>query len=88
MRSYHAITEEEQNPPSITHRMQTIYKKDSSNNYIKVDSFSNLNRYVNEGSAIMIRADFRTNLSLEQKQQATGRYGLAFKLNFNNENAN
>lgn len=88
LRSYHAITEEEQNPPSITHRMQTIYKKDSSNNYIKVDSFSNLNRYVNEGSAIMIRADFRTNLSLEQKQQATGRYGLAFKLNFNNENAN
>ena len=61
---------------------------DSSNNYIKVDSFSNLNRYINEGSAVMIRADFRTNLSLEQKQQATGRYGLAFKLNFNNENAN
>lgn len=61
-----------------------IYKIADNNNFIDIDMKS-LKQYLTEGTAIMIKADFRTALSLEQKQQASAEYGLIFNLVFDNE---
>lgn len=91
LRSYHDMNEEKIDPTTFSHRIQILYNEEdptSSKGQIEIESLSNLKRYLSEGSAIMLKADFRTDLSLEQKRQATGRYGLIFELLFDNEKSN
>ena len=91
LRSYHDMNEEKIDPTTFSHRIQILYNEEdptSSKGQIEIESVSNLKRYLSEGSAIMLKADFRTDLSLEQKRQATGRYGLIFELLFDNEKSN
>ena len=90
LRSYHDINEEKIDPTTFSHRIQILYNEEDPDleEQINIESLSNLKRYLSEGSAIMLKADFRTDLSLEQKRQATGRYGLIFELLFDNEKSN
>lgn len=83
LRSYHSIDEELTNPNSINHRAQLLYGGDSD-----LISFNNknFNIYKEESTAIMIKADFMTNLSSQQKQQTNARYGLIFNFSVNNLN--
>lgn len=83
LRSYHSIDEELINSNSINHRAQLLYGGDSD-----LISFNtkNFNIYKEESTAIMIKADFMTNLSSQQKQQTNARYGLIFNFSVNNLN--
>ena len=85
LHSYHSRMNESTLDPS-THRLQKLYSKNSENNIISIENIDNLKRYLNEksASALMIRADFRTYLPLEQKRQTAAKYGLHFVLRFNN----
>ena len=83
LRSYHDTVGE--TSETLKHRLLCLYDSESTNNYVDIDNFNNLKRYIEEGTAFMVRADFRTNLSIEQKQTAASRYGLIFELLFDNE---
>lgn len=82
VRSYHDSSE---GPNSINHKFNFLYQESSEDetNQIKVDSVA-LNLYKKNATAIMVRADFMTRLTDEQKRQAGGEYGLVFNLVFNN----
>ena len=69
----------------IEHRAQFIYQKNNENNKITFDD-NRLNIYKEESTAIMIKADFLTNLDSIQKQQPNARYGLIFSFAFDNLN--
>ena len=53
--------------PDITHRYLYIYQKDNENNDFSFKQ-ENLNIYKNDATALMIKADFQTNLDAEQRQ--------------------
>ena len=63
--------------PDITHRYLYIYQKDNENNDFSFKQ-ENLNIYKNDATALMIKADFQTNLDAEQRQQLNAKYGLIF----------
>ena len=79
--SYHSPTEEE-NSNTLNHRFNFLYKEDQGENQVIPDE--NLNLYKRDATAIMVRAEFMTKLTNEQKKKATGEYGLVFDLVFNN----
>lgn len=85
--SYHSPTEEE-NSNTLNHRFNFLYKsdQDQEENQITINN-ENLNLYKKNATAIMIRAEFMTKLTNEQKKKATGEYGLVFDLVFNNSAA-
>lgn len=63
--------------PDITHRYLYLYKKNDDNNTFSFKT-ENLNIYKNDAIALMIKADFQTNLDIEQRQQLNAKYGLIF----------
>lgn len=69
----------------ISHRALFLYQKDNENNTIAF-SDNRLNIYKDDATAIMIKADFLTNLDSIQKQQPNARYGLIFNFAFDNLN--
>ena len=87
IRSYHSKANESDEDP-IKHRYNILYSnKNSEDNFVKITNKNALSTYAQEGTAFMIRADFRTDLPIEQRNIANARYGLSFKLKFKNENA-
>ena len=69
--------------PNITHRYLYIYQKDKDDNDFSFNQ-EKLNIYQNEATALMIKADFQTNLDIEQRQQLNAKYGLIFNFTVNN----
>lgn len=87
VRSYHAKISELNNDP-ISHRYNILYgNENEEDDFVEVSNKEALLAYAQDGTAIMIRADFRTDLPTEQRNLAAARYGLSFKLKFKNENA-
>lgn len=83
LRSYHDPLEENKDNTSIKHRFNFLYQDEEENNQIDIFN-DDLSLYKNDATAIMIRADFMTRLTDEQKRKATGEYGLVFNLAFDN----
>ena len=73
------------NDTNTAHYYQYIYQKDSNNNDIDFNK-NILDIYKNEATALMIQAEFQTNLDLLQRQQSNARYGLIFNFAFDNLN--
>ena len=69
----------------ITHRYQYIYQKDNLDNNI-IFSQDILDNCKEEAIALMVRADFQTNLDEQQKNQLKAKYGLIFNFAFYNSN--
>lgn len=69
----------------ISHRALFLYQKDNENNTITFND-NRLNVYKEEATAIMVKADFLTNLDSIQKEQPNARYGLIFNFTFDNLN--
>ena len=81
--SYHSPIEENNNPDKIKHRFNFLYNSNQTENQITINN-ENLNLYKKNATALMVRAEFMTKLTNEQKKKATGEYGLVFNLVFNN----
>lgn len=71
---------------SSDHRFQILY--DSKSNSGKKITFndSNLDIYKEQATALMLKAEFQTNLDISQKRQPGARYGLIFNFSFDNLN--
>ena len=82
VRSYHDPVEENINEQSIEHRYNFLYGGENGSK-ITINN-GDLLSYKNNATAIMIRAEFMTKLSQEQRQQVNGEYGLVFNLVFKN----
>lgn len=82
LRSFHS---REDDAHGIEHRAQFLYQAGSDSNLINFKNDS-LNVYKEDTSAIMIKADFKTNLADIQKTQPSARYGLIFNFAFDNLN--
>ena len=61
-------------------KASTIYNQNLAFN------IENLNILKEQTTALMVKADFKTNLTTEQRQRAEGEYGLILNLVFNNLN--
>ena len=88
--SYHDSEEENKekggNPDLIKHRYNFLYQYDNeepSKNQLNVID-EDLKLYKKEATSIMIKADFQTVLTEEQRRRITGEYGLIFNLVFKN----
>lgn len=68
-----------------SHCFKYLYKKDDNINDIIFNQEA-LDTYKNNAIALMIKADFQTNLTVEQKQNFNARYGLIFNFTLNNLN--
>ena len=84
LRSFHDHTTEGPDHP-VDHRFQTLYDINSNTNLIKFND-SRLNIYKDQTTALMLKADFQTNLDIEQRRQSGARYGLIFNFSFDNLN--
>ena len=69
----------------LNHRAHFIYQKNGENNLVSFDD-SRLNVYKEDATALMIRAEFLTNLDNIQLKQPSARYGLIFNFAFDNLN--
>jgi len=69
----------------IDHRAQFLYRFNEEENPITFQH-DKFNIYKNESTAIMIKADFLTNLDSVQRSRANARYGLIFNFAFDNLN--
>lgn len=86
LRSFHPRSADEKRFHNKSHRYQVLYDaSDSSNNSIVFDS-ERLNIYKEDSTALMIKADFLTNLDLAQRQKVGAKYGLIFNFVFENLN--
>jgi hypothetical protein len=86
LRSFHPTFRDDIEEDGIDHRAHFIYKADNKeNSKIKFDD-ERLNIYKEDSTAIMIKADFKTNLDIIQKQQPGAKYGLIFNFAFDNLN--
>lgn len=83
LRSFHDHTLEPNGCP-IEHRLQTLYNINGDS----AMSFNNerLDIYRKQTTALMLKADFQTNLDIEQRRQSKARYGLIFNFSFDNLN--
>lgn len=83
LRSFHDHTLEPNGCP-IEHRLQTLYNINGDSPM----SFNNerLDIYRKQTTALMLKADFQTNLDIEQRRQSKARYGLIFNFSFDNLN--
>lgn len=92
LRSFHPVSADNKIFHDISHRYQTIYdinsfEDENEENHSKIKfNDKRLNVYKDDSTALMVRADFQTNLDLAQKQQAGARYGLIFNFVFDNLN--
>ncbi len=84
LRSWHNIEEETRDLTLKNHRYQIIYNKEDINFNSQIDfNEEYLNIYKTDGTGLMIKAEFQTNLSPTQKEQLKAKYGLAFTFVFN-----
>lgn len=84
LHSFHPNFRDEEH--GINHRAQFLYQFDNqTNSKIKFND-NRLNIYKEDATALMIKADFLTNLDSIQKQQPNARYGLIFNFAFDNLN--
>lgn len=83
--SFHPTFRDTLEENGINHRALFLYQKDSDNNTITFND-NRLNIYKEEATAIMVKADFLTNLDSVQKEQPNARYGLIFNFAFDNLN--
>lgn len=84
LRSYHDPKSEiGENGTSIEHRYRFLYGGPEKKKDLTIDSLD-LDNYKDEATAIMVKADFMTTLTEEQRNQASGEYGLVFNLVFKN----
>lgn len=67
------------------HRFQVLYDVKSNTNKIKFND-NRLNIYKDQTTALMLKAEFQTNLDIEQRRQSNARYGLIFNFSFDNLN--
>lgn len=74
---------EDNNPydDDMSHRYKYIYQKGQNNDIEFNQEFLNLCK--DETVALMLQADFQTNLAIEQRQQINAKYGLIFNFAFN-----
>ena len=71
---------------NVDHYYQYIYQNNDINNQNKFNfDLDALDIYKDETIALMIKADFRTNLDVEQKRQSKAKYGLIFNFIVNNQ---
>ena len=84
LHSFHDHLTENENHPS-DHRFQVLYDANSATNLIEF-SDDRLNIYKDQTTALMLKADFLTNLDIEQRRQSNARYGLIFNFSFDNLN--
>lgn len=76
----------------LSHYAQFLYRSPLSEGYKDEEHYKmqcsddKMQVYKNESTALMIKADFRTNLNSEQKTQSGARYGLIFNFSFDNLN--
>ena len=85
LHSFHNAVDES-DTHSSDHRFQILY--DSKSNSGKKITFndSNLDIYKEQATALMLKAEFQTNLDASQKRQPGARYGLIFNFSFDNLN--
>ena len=84
LHSFHDHITESSGHPS-DHRFQVLYDINSGINRIKFND-NRLNIYKDQTTALMLKADFQTNLDIEQRRQSNARYGLLFNFSFDNLN--
>ena len=84
LHSFHDHVTESFGHPS-DHRFQVLYDINSGTNRIKFND-NRLNIYKDQTTALMLKADFQTNLDIEQRRQSNARYGLLFNFSFDNLN--
>ena len=84
LHSFHDHITESFGHPS-DHRFQVLYDINSGTNRIKFND-NRLNIYKDQTTALMLKADFQTNLDIEQRRQSNARYGLLFNFSFDNLN--
>lgn len=87
LRSYHSIEEEKTNKNSIVHRSKFIYNNDNEV-YDNVIGFNDsaFKIYSKEALTFMIKADFRTNLNIEQRSVGEAKYAIGITMVFDNLN--
>lgn len=87
LRSYHSTEEEKTNKNSIVHRSKFIYNNDNEV-YDNVIGFNDsaFKIYSKEALTFMIRADFRTNLNIEQRSVGEAKYAIGITMVFDNPN--
>ena len=83
LHSFHPVSKD--NEHGIEHRAQFIYLKERENNDVLFNN-ERFKLYQEDTTAIMVKADFLTNLDVIQKQQPNARYGLIFTFTFDNLN--
>lgn len=83
LRSFHPRTADDTH--GVNHRAQFIYQAEGSNNTLNFRN-DNLKIYKDDTTAIMIKAEFLTNLEGTQRRQPSARYGLIFNFAFDNLN--
>lgn len=86
LHSFHDHTTEDLTVHPKDHRFQILYDiKDNSSDKIKFND-NKLHIYKEQTTALMLKADFQTNLDIAQRRQANARYGLIFNFSFDNLN--
>ena len=88
LHSFHNAADESNTGHSTDHRFQILYSKEDDDNSEKKITFndSNLDIYKEQATALMLKAEFQTNLDVSQKRQPGARYGLIFNFSFDNLN--
>lgn len=76
-------TFEQKKQELISHRYNFLYQNGEAENKVYVNN-NNVLKFKEEATAVMLRADFLTSLTAEQRQNAVGEYGLAVNLVFKN----
>ena len=85
LRSFHPASADNKLYHNKGHRYQVLYDVSNSENKIIFDN-KRLNVYKEDSTALMVRADFLTNLDIAQRRKAGAKYGLIFNFVFENLN--
>ena len=83
----HSFHDKNDDAHGIEHRAQFLYQRDNEKDNLINFKENKAQLYKEESSAIMVRADFLTNLDIAQRKQAGASYGLIFNFVFDNLNA-
>lgn len=70
---------------NVSHRYQYLYQRDNEEKEIDFNKEA-LDIYKNNMTALMVQADFQTNLDVEQRYASNASYGLIFNFIFNSSN--
>lgn len=85
LRSFHPASADNKLYHNKSHRYQTLYDVSDSENKLIFDN-KRLNVYKENSTALMVRADFLTNLDIAQRKKTGAKYGLIFNFVFENLN--